>query len=183
MNLTVGIYMFIVSVIALLGGVIGFLVRKRFSEARIVSAREVAKRLIEEAEQKAEILKKEALLQVKDKLYQEKAEFEKETMEKRQELQNLEKRIIQRESNLDKKIELLDTKEGDIVRREKNLMQQEKVAQEQEKKVATLLEKQRIQLENIAKMSSEEAKRLLMESMEEEAKHDAAKRIKRIEEE
>jgi len=183
LNLTVGIYMFIVSVIALLGGVIGFLVRKRFSEARIGSAKEVAKRLIEEAEKKAEILKKEALLQAKDKLYQEKAEFEKETMEKRQELQNLEKRIIQRESNLDKKIELLDTKEGDIVRREKNLMQQEKVAQEQEKTVATLLEKQRIQLENIAKISSEEAKGFLMESMEEEAKHDAAKRIKRIEEE
>jgi len=183
LNLTVGIYIVIVSVIALLGGVIGFLVRKRFSEARIVSAKEVAKRLIEEAEKKVEILKKEAFLQAKDKLYQEKAEFEKETMEKRQESQNLEKRLIQRESNLDKKIELLDMKEGDIVRREKNLIQQEKVVQEQEKKVVTLLEKQRIQLENIAKMSSEEAKRLLMESMEEEAKHDAAKRIKRIEEE
>jgi ribonuclease Y len=179
----VGIYILIVSIIAFLGGVVGFLARKRFSEARIVSAREVAKRLIEEAEEKAEILKKEALLQTKDKFYQEKAEFEKETMEKRQELQNLEKRIIQRESNLDKKIELLDTKEGDVARKEKNLIQQEKVIQEQEKKVATLLEKQRIQLENIAKMSSEEAKRLLMESMEEEAKHDAAKRIKRIEEE
>jgi ribonuclease Y len=183
LNLTVGLYILIVSVIALLGGVIGFLVRKRFSEARIVSAKEVAKRLIEEAEKKAEILKKEALLQAKDKLYQEKAEFEKETMEKRQESQTLEKRLIQRESNLDKKIELLDIKEGDIVRREKNLIQQERVVQEQEQKVVTLLEKQRIQLENIAKMSSEEAKRLLMESMEEEAKHDAAKRIKRIEEE
>ena len=183
MNLTVGIYILIVSIIALLGGVAGFLVRKRFSEARIVSAREVAKRLVEEAEKKAEILRKEALLQAKDKFYQEKAEFEKETVEKRQELQILEKRIIQRESNLDKKIELLDAKEGDIVRKEKNLIQQEKVVQEQEKKVTMLLEKQRIQLENIAKMSSEEAKRLLMELMEEEAKHDAAKRIKRIEEE
>jgi len=183
LNLTVGIYILIVSIIALLGGVAGFLVRKRFSEARIVSAREVAKRLVEEAEKKAEILRKEALLQAKDKFYQEKAEFEKETVEKRQELQILEKRIIQRESNLDKKIELLDAKEGDIVRKEKNLIQQEKVVQEQEKKVTMLLEKQRIQLENIAKMSSEEAKRLLMESMEEEAKHDAAKRIKRIEEE
>ena len=176
-------YIIIIIVIAILGGVIGFLIRKRFSEARIVSAKEVAKRLIEEAEKKAEMLKKEALLQAKDKFYQEKAEFEKETNEKRQELQNLEKRIIQRESHLDKKIELLDLKEGDLTRREKTLIQQEKTIQEQEKKVASLLEKQRIQLENIAKMSSEEAKRLLMETMEEEAKHDAAKRIKRIEEE
>jgi len=98
-------------------------------------------------------------------------------------LQSLEKRIIQRESHLDKKIELLDMKEGDITRREKSLIQQEKAIQEQEKRVTTLLEKQRAQLESIAKMSSEEAKRLLMESMEDEAKHEAAKQIKRIEEE
>ena len=183
MKLSLEMYIVIVFVVALLGGIIGFLVRKRFSETRIVSAKEVATRLIEEAEQKAEILKKEAVLQAKDKFYQEKAEFEKETVEKRQELQNLEKRIIQRESHLDKKIEILDLKEAEVNRREKSLIQQEKTVQEQEKRVTALLEKQRLQLENIAKMSSEEAKRLLMESMENEAKHEAAKRIKRIEEE
>jgi len=176
-------YVILILVSALLGAVIGFLIRKRFSDARIGSAKEVASHLIEEAEKKAEILKKEALLQAKDKFYQEKAEFEKETVEKRQELQNLEKRIIQRESHLDKKIELLDTKEGEINRREKSLIQQEKAIQEQEKKVVALLEKQRAQLESIAKMTSEEAKRLLMESMENEAKHEAAKGIKRIEDE
>jgi len=183
LKLSIEMYIILVSVIAFLGGVIGFLLRKRFSEARIVSAKEVARRLIEEAEKKAEIIKKEAFLQTKDKFYQEKAELEKETMEKRQEIQNLERRITQRESHLDKKIELLDTKEAEIGRREKTLVQQEKAIQEQEKKGAALLEKQRIQLENIAKMSSEEAKRLLMESMENEAKHEAAKRIKKIEEE
>ncbi len=183
LNLTTEMYLILICVIAFLGGVIGFLVRKRFSEARIVSAKDIAKRLIEEAEKKAEILKKEALLQAKDKFYQEKAEIEKETTEKRQELQNLERRVTQRESHLDKKIEIVDTKEVEVTRREKTLIQQEKTIQEQEKKVTALLEKQRIQLENIARMSSEEAKRLLMESMENEAKHEAAKRIKKIEEE
>jgi len=168
---------------ALLGGIVGFLVNKRYSEAKMGAAREAAKRLMEEAEKEAEILKKEALLQAKDKFYQEKAEFEKEILEKKQELQNLERRIIQRESNLDKKIELLDGKETEITRKEKALLQQEKLVQEQEKKVADLIQRQRIQLENIAKMSSEEAKRLLMALMEEEAKHEAAKRIKKIEEE
>ncbi len=168
---------------ALLGGVIGFLLNKRYSEAKIGAAKETARRLIEEAEKEAEILKKEALLQAKDKFYQEKAEFEKETLEKKQELQNLEKRIIQRESHLDKKIELLDAKEEEVNRKEKLLLQQEKAVQEQEKKVVELVQKQRMQLENIAKMSSEEAKRLLIESMEEEAKHEAAKKIKKIEDE
>jgi ribonuclease Y len=98
LKLSIEMYVILVSIIAFLGGLIGFLVRKRFSEARIVSAKEVARRLIEEGEKKAEIIKKEAFLQTKDKFYQEKAELEKETMEKRQEIQNLEKRIVQRES-------------------------------------------------------------------------------------
>ena len=183
MNLSVGFYIALVLGMALLGGIIGFLLNKKYSEARIGAAKDAAKRLIEEAEKKAEILKKEALLQAKDKSYQEKAEFEKETVEKKQELQNLERRIIQRESHLDKKIELLDTKEAEITRKEKAMIQQEKTIQEQEKKVVELIQRQRIQLENIARMSSEEAKRLLMESMEEEAKHEAAKGIKRIEDE
>jgi ribonuclease Y len=169
--------------VAVLGGAIGFLLRKRSYETKVGSAKEVARRLIEEAEKKVEILKKEVLLQAKEKFYQEKAEFEKEIQEKRQELQNLERRIVQRESHLDKKVELLELKDSEMTRKEKALIQQEKGILEQEKKVASLLEKQRLQLESIAKITSEEAKRLLMESMENEAKHEAAKRIKRIEEE
>jgi len=183
LKLSIELYIIISTIVAILGGIAGFLVRKRFSEARIVSAKEDAKHIVEEAEKEADILKKEALLQAKDKFYQEKAEFEKETVEKRQELQNLEKRILQKESHLDKKVELIDTKENEILRKERALTQQEKNVVEQEKKVAALLEKQRAQLENIAKMSSEEAKRQLMETMENEAKHEAAKRIRRIEEE
>ena len=182
-KISLELYIIIVSLTALLGALIGFLIRKRFYDARIGSAREAAAKLIEEAEKRAEILKKEALLQAKDKFYQEKAEFEKETTEKRQELQTIEKRMLQRESHLDKKIELLDGKEVEITRREKALIQQERTVAEQEKKVAAFLEKQRVQLENIAKMSSAEAKQLLMEAMENEAKHEAAKRIRKIEEE
>ena len=182
-KLSIWTYSVFVLVIAFLGWVVGFLLRKRFFDTRVGSAKKVAQGIIEEAEKRAEILKKEALLQAKDQFYQEKAEFEKETTEKRQEMQNLERRIIQRESHLDKKIEVLDAKEADINRREKALVQQEKTVGEQEKKVTALLEKQRAQLENIARMSSAEAKRLLMESMENEAKHEAAKRIKRIEDE
>jgi ribonuclease Y len=183
LKLSMETYILITLLCVFLGGVIGFLVRKRYLEAKIGTAKEAAGRIIEEAEQRAEILKKEALLQAKDKFYQEKSEFEKETIEKRQELQNLERRVTQKESHLDKKLELLESKDEDLSRREKTLVQQERTVQEHEKKVAALLEKQRIQLESIAKITSEEAKRLLMESMENEAKHESAKRIKRIEEE
>src|SRR3990172_2268194 len=169
--------------VAFLGGLLGYMLRKRSYESKIGSAREEAKRLVEEAEKRAEILKKEALLQAKEKFYQEKAAFEKETMEKRQELQNMERRILQKESYLEKKLELFEAKEGEIARKEKALIQQEKEVLEQDKKMAALLEKQKALLESVARMSSEEAKNMLIESIEDEAKHEAAKRIKKIEEE
>jgi len=183
LTMQMSLYVIVVLFIGCLGGLIGFLLRKRFSEAKIGSAEDAAKRVIEEAEKKAEIIGKEALLKAKEKSFQGKTEFEKETMEKRQELQNLERRIIQKESHLDKKVELIETREEEINRREKFLNQQEKVVSEQEKKLASLIERERVQLESVAKMSAEEAKRFLMETMENEAKHEAAKKIKKIEEE
>lgn len=183
MNLSTGIYVIIVLGVAFLGGLLGFLLRKRFYDLKIGRAKEVAAHLIEEAEKEAEILKKEALLQAKDKFYQEKAEFEKEMVEKRQELQNLEKRVMQRESHLEKKIEFLELKESEVTRREKGLIQQERTIAQKEKELTALLEKQRSQLEAIAKMTSEQAKQMLMQTMENEARHEAARRIKQIEEE
>ncbi len=183
--LTAPIYLILLLVSGglLIGLLAGFLIRKRISEARVGSAEEQAGKIVEEATKQSEMMKKEALLQAKDKVYQAKAEFERETQEKRQELQALEKRFLQKESNLEKKVELLDFKEVEISKREKGLSQQEKLVAEQEKRYRDLLEKQRAQLESIAQMSAEEAKKLLMESMESEAKHEAAKEIKRIEEE
>ncbi len=183
LNVSIVIVLLLISGGVLVGLLVGFLIRKRLSEARVGSAEEQAGKMVEEAEKQAEMIKKEASIQAKDKVYQAKAEFEKETQEKRQELQNLEKRFLQKEANLEKKVELLDFKEVEISKREKSLSQQEKLVGEQEKKYRDLQEKQRAQLESIAQMSAEEAKRLLLESMESEAKHEAAKEIKRIEDE
>lgn len=183
LSMQVSMYIIIVLIIGCLGGLIGFLLRKHFSEAKIGSAEDAAKRLVDEAKKKAEIIEKEALLKAKEKFYQEKTDFEKETMEKRQELQNQEKRIAQKESHLDKKVELIDSREEEVNRRDRFLSQQEKAVSEQEKKLAAMVEKERVQLESIAKMSADEAKRFLIETMENEAKHEAAKKIKQVEEE
>jgi ribonucrease Y len=165
------------------GAGVGFVVRKRVFEGAIASAREAAKAVIEEAEKKAEIIRKEAMLQAKDQFYKEKAEFEKETVEQRQELQNQERRVIQKEAHLDKRTELIEVREEEAGRREKGVIQQEKTYQEKENKLTELIEKERETLETIARMTTEEAKRFLLETMENEAKHEAAKRIKKIEEE
>jgi ribonuclease Y len=164
-----------------LGLLIGYFVRKRLGEARMESAEKAAQKLIDEAQKSAEMLKKEARLQAKDELYQTKAEFDKEMAEKRSEVQRLERRLLQREANIDKKVDVLDSKEMEIGNREKKLTDQEAVVAKQQQDYELLLQEERSKLEKIANISSEEAKRLLIESMESEARHEAAKRIKEIE--
>ncbi len=166
-----------------LGVCIGFLVRKKVAESKLEVAEETAQKILKRAKKEAETVKKEAHLQAKEDLYKAKADFEKETRERRVELHDLEKRIAQREENLDKKVSLLDQKEVTLSKRDRNLATQERTILEKEKDLQTALDQQRVQLEKISGMSSEEAKKMLVQSMENEAKHEAAKIIRRIEEE
>ena len=165
------------------GLAVGFFIRNKLGEARLESAEKSAEKIIAEAKKKAEMLEKEAQLQAKDTLYQTKADFDKEMADKRAELQRLEKRLLQREENIDKKVDILDSKEVEINKKEKSLAEQEESVKEQDKKYQALLSEEKTRLEKVAKITSEEAKKLLLERMENEARHDAAKKIKGIEDE
>ncbi len=161
---------------------IGYLVRRHFAESKIVTAEAMAKKIIEEAEKEAETAKKEAMLEAKDNLYRSKAEFERETKAKRQEMAVLEKRLMQKEENLDRKIDQIDRRESDIGNREKGVAQKETAAKEMEDKFKLLLEDEKQKLERISGMSSDQAKKQLMENMKNDARTEGAKYIKKIEE-
>ena len=168
---------------AILGAGIGFWVRKRLAEGKVGSAEEHSRKILVEAEKQAENIRKEAQLQSKEDLYRAKADFERETRNKRQDLQKIEKRLAQKEENLEKKVDLIDQKEVAITRREKNLESREKAVKDMEEKYTHAIDEQRKLLEKISGMTAEEAKRLLMQSLENEAKHEAARTIRRVEEE
>ena len=162
---------------------LGYLLRKYFVESKIVDAESLAKRILKEAEKEAETKRREAALEAKDWIYQAKADFEKETKDRRAELQNLERRLNQREEGLDRKLGLLDQKEKEILSRDNELASRERGVAENEVKYRRLLEEQRQQLERISGFTSEEAKRMLIQSLENEARLEAFSKIKRIEEE
>ncbi|MFH0926715.1 MAG: ribonuclease Y [bacterium] len=162
---------------------VGFIVRRYIVESKLVNSEAMARKIIEEASKEAETMKKEASLKVKDLQYQLKYDFEKETKIKREELQGIEKRLSQKEENLERKFDLLDKKERDVSYREKNIEEREGRAKEKEEKYSILIEEQRRQLEKISGFTSEEPKKILMGKMEDEARHEAAKTIKRLEEE
>ncbi|MDB4443729.1 ribonuclease Y [bacterium] len=167
----------------ILGVLIGFWTRKKIVESQFDSIRNYSKKIINDAHRKAKSLKKEAMLRAKDNLYQMKLEFEKETKEKKDQLQSQERRLFHKEENLDKKIDQYEQKEKQISDRENKIGQTEKELRKNQNYYQELINKQRLELERVAGISSREAKELLIKSMEAEARHDAAKLMRRIENE
>ncbi|MBI5810260.1 MAG: ribonuclease Y [Deltaproteobacteria bacterium] len=184
MGISTTIIVAVLAVISIFVGVgIGFLLKKKMEEANIAAGRKTAGAVVVDAKKEAENIKKEAELQAKNIIFEGKSEFERETRERRKELQAIEKRVQSKEESLDKKFEAIDRRDNDLVKREKGVSLQEKKVKETEDHLSGIVAEQRTRLEHISGISAEEAKRLLLETMENEAKLDAGKLLKRIEEE
>ncbi len=181
MSIEIGI---VLVLIALAGGAaLGAYARRRLDESQMGSAEQLSAQLIETGKKEAETLRREAELQAKDTVLKAKSEWEGEARELRRELQGQEKRLIQRDENLDRKDRVLEERDTDAQAREKQLARQESSIQDREAEVEELALHQAEELERIASMTSEEARQHLMTTMESQARHDAARGIKQIEDE
>ena len=148
--------------------------RKNVVEAKLGSAEEKARQIIDDALKVAETKKREALLEAKEESLKTKNELEKETRERRTELQRYEKRVLSKEESVDKKADALERRESGITAKEEELR---KKNAEVEK-----LRGQRIQeLERISGLTSEQAKEYLLKTVEDEVKIDTAKLYKELE--
>ena len=194
MKIDITIAILLVLIAAAIGYVIGNILRKRLSDSLVSDAETLAAKMIEDAKRQADVVAMEAAVQAKDVVYQAKEElekqFEQENREKRKDLQALEKRLQQKEENLDKKTDLFDQRDSDFLKREQGLAQREQSLSnkeqgltQKEEKLDALVGEQKAKLEQIAGMTAAEAKKYLMDSMEDEAKLDVAKLIKAMEEE
>ena len=173
----------IAAVTGVIAFVIGYFVRKAGAEGKVNQAEKVAKKFIEDAQKDAESLIKEAKLEARDELYRTRLEFDKESKERKQELNAQEKRLIQKEENIDRKVDLLEKKEKDINRKERVLADQEKQVGERENELNDIIQKEKKELERIAGLSADDAKKMLLRRIEEEVKYDANVIVKRTEEE
>ncbi len=157
-----------------IGSFVGFLIRKKISEAKIGSAEQQAQKIISEGEKAAESLKKEALLEAKEKILKDKNEADREIKERRNEVTRLERRALQREETLDKKIESYEHKEEAL---NKKIKEQTELVEQTE-----AIKQQQIQkLEVVSGLTKEEAKAELVSLIEDEVKHEAAMKIIEIE--
>lgn len=161
----------------------GYILREGVSRKRLESSKKLSERIISESKKEAETIKKESVLQAKENLLKAKAEFDKDTRDRNIELDNLEKKVRFKEENLDKRIELLSQKEANLENREKTIISREALVNKKHSELDGIIDEQKRKLEKIAGISSEEAKKYLIQSMEDEAKHEAAVTIRKIEDE
>lgn len=177
MNIIIYIICVIVSFFA------GLAVARFIQKKRIGEYEKIGKKILEDAKKEADVLLKEASIQAKDIAIQAKNEIDQETKARRAELQDIERRILQKEANLDKKLDNIEKKEGELSKKEKELAGRQAQLESNIAEYNELLSLERERLEKIAGLTTEEAKRLLMQRMEDEARYESIKICKRIEEE
>ena len=144
---------------------------------------EEGRTLLKEAEEKAEIIKKEKMLQAKEKFLQLKGEHEKQVQERNNKVMQAENKIKQKEQTLNQKVEELQKKSNEFLQAKENLNKQVEKLQQRQQEVEKTYKESVTKLEQIAGLSAEEAKAQLVETLTEEARDEAMSKIMDIVEE
>ena len=152
----------------------GYWYRRNIAEAKVAKAEDAVKQMIDAAQKRAETIKKETILEAKEEVYKLKSENERENRERRNEIQRSERRLLQKEELLDKKIEAIEQREENAVKKQKEI-------EASEAEINELKARQLKELETISGMSMDEAKDILLESVEHDARHEAALMLREIE--
>lgn len=158
------------------------LVRRRQRQLQTELDQNTAARILDEARREADAIRKEAELQAKDGILKARSEFEDEVKETRRDLQALERRLLNREETLDKRLEGLEKRETGLSNREGIIEKKEQAVEENGVESERLVADARQQLEIVAGISREEAKRTVIDEMVEDARHDSARQIRLMEE-
>ena len=161
-------YVYILVGLALvLGGLVGYLARQMVANQQIRSARKEARRLLDEATAKH----KEVLLEAKEEATKVRNAAEAESREHRLQSQRLERRLDQKEEALGRKLDSLERRERDLDNRAKGI-ERTKVELERIRK------EQLAKLESLSGISSDEAKRSLLQALEQEVKEEASRQVR-----
>ena len=156
------------------GGLVTYLFLKTSGKAKLASAQAEAKQILEDAIRTAETRKKESLLEAKEETIRLKNDADNEIKERRREISRQEHRLAQKEENLDGKLERMEKKEV-------ALQQKYKEAEDKIAEITALKETETAKLEKISGMTSDEAKRELLDKLSGELQHETALKLSEYE--
>ena len=165
----------VVGLIALvLGLLVGYILRKSIGEKTIGNAETTARNMLLDAEKNAENIRKEVVLEAKEEAQRQRNDAEKEIRERRNEISKAERRLNQKEDSIDRKLDNIEKKEESITHKEKKI---DARLAEQEK----ILHKQLEELEKISGYTVDQAREIILQKVEQEARSEAAVLYKDIE--
>ena len=168
------------TVTVILSLLIGSFLYKRRLKRNRTEAEEKSKMIIKEAELQAENIKKDRIIEAKEKLMKMKQEFEEEANRKKNQIIANEQKVKQREAQLNKELEHVKRKETDLDEERQSLAQQHELVKKRKEELDKFNAQKVAVLENISKISAEQARDQLVESMKEEAQTKASSYIKDI---
>ncbi|WP_456433942.1 ribonuclease Y [Thermosulfuriphilus sp.] len=162
---------------------LGFILKARQYEQTIGSAEKVAFEIRDKARREADQIKKEAQIQAREEVVRLKEKARQELEREKQEIQKVERRLADREHQIERRLEQLEKRETELERREKSLKEAEGRLASRETELSEIVAAQKVELEKISGLTTEEARELILKKVEEEVREDAARIIMRVESE
>ncbi len=163
------------AVAVVIGVVAGVLVHKMILDKHEEGAVSKAEKLLEEAANKAEQTRKDLMSETREEIHRLRQEADRETKERRSELQRAERKLEQKEENLDRKLESVVRKEEELKAKFEDVKSKMDELSDRESALIS-------RLEEIARLSRDEAKEILLAEVENEASHIIGLRLKELEE-
>ena len=169
--------------LVVVGGSAGFATNYLINSKKVNNSSKKAEEIIEKARKDAEKIKRDSLFEAKEEIHKLKLDTDKEIKEKKEELKVSEDRLIQRENNMDKRDELFQKRELSLEEKEKGILESQKDIQAEYAKIEELRLQELEQLTKVAKLSRDEAKKLVMKKVEENMSKEISEYIKEREDE
>ena len=167
----------------IIGFVCGDKRRVKLYETNLNEATRTAEGILKDARKEAAAKKKEAILEAKEESHRYRSEVEKELRGRRSEVQRQENRLIQREENLDRKDALLEKREQSLDNKEDQLSVDQQKIDHQRQKVTELIQQQHDKLEEVASLTTEQARKEIMQKTKANLTHELGQMIKDSEDE
>lgn len=156
----------------------GWLLRTRLNHDKLANAELRADDIIKDAFQEAQNLKKEKLLEADEKIFALRQQLEVDEKNKLTSLKKIERELSSKESKLDRKVDILSKKERDLAALEKKLSSFEKQITMRELELTDLIKEQNDRLEHISGLTSNDARKIQLENILEDARREAESMIR-----
>ena len=159
----------------------GVAYRRKVAEARIGSAEDEAKRIVNDSIKSAEQRRKEVVIEAKDEIFRMRSESENELRERRNELSKKETRLTQKEESLDRKQDQLERESQSLIDRRRNLDERSEAVELLKKEVEEIKHSEQEVLEQISTLTQAQAREIILTQLDQELDHEKAIRIKTYE--